>query len=175
MQNGITEEGNNVVVANKKKDRKKKKEKEKKDPVSTVKRDESDDQTTGSHESTAILPEVERKLSKEERKAAKKVAKEAVKRASKSTAQLAGASTAASPIAIATATYTQSTELTAIPQLSIDSFIKEHSISIDDPHASNLRPITEFSYLPPNSFDFSKFKIPSPIQAATWPFTLSWI
>ncbi|KAI5802332.1 ATP-dependent RNA helicase DBP3 [Pyronema domesticum] len=71
-----------------------------------------------------------------------------------------------------TATYTQSAELTAVSNETIDAFLKEHSVFVEDPHKLNLRPITEFKYLPPNEFDFTKFKIPSPIQAATWPYTL---
>lgn len=112
------------------------------------------------------------KLSKEERKALKKAAK-ASKSSSSTPAATGSVSSSAPKVAISTESYTQSSELTAVPQSTIDAYMKEHSITITDPHNSNLRPITAFSYLPANSFDFSKFTSPTPIQAATWPFTLS--
>ncbi|TGZ83605.1 DEAD-domain-containing protein [Ascodesmis nigricans] len=109
-------------------------------------------------------------LSKEERRALKKAAK--VAKSSSSIPATNGASSTAK-VAISTENYTQSSELTDVPQATIDAYMKEHSITITDPHNLNFRPITNFSYLPPNSFDFSKFEAPTPIQAATWPFTIS--
>jgi len=165
MENGVAE----VTAAEKKKKDKKEKKKEKKA------RAESDATATPE----TLEPSSKPKLSKEERKAAKKAAKEATKKLAGSKESITDAAfsthttMAAVVAARSTATYTQSAELTAVPNETIEAFLKEHSVFIDDPHKLNLRPITNFSYLPPNSFDFAKFKIPSPIQAATWPFTLA--
>ncbi|KAI5776627.1 ATP-dependent RNA helicase dbp3 [Geopyxis carbonaria] len=74
---------------------------------------------------------------------------------------------------ISTADYQQSADLTALPDATVQAYLKEHSIGISDPRSSNLRPITEFRFLPAHTFDFGGFAAPTPIQAATWPFTLS--
>jgi len=128
------------------------------------------------------------KPSKEERKAAKKAAKEARKKARKEAdgepngdASPSSLDTPAPPTTystpsgppIASSGYTENSELTSLPKSTIDEFLTKHAIAITDPHNSNLRPITSFSYLPSNSFDFTGFTSPTPIQAATWPFTLS--
>lgn len=128
------------------------------------------------------------KPSKEERKAAKKAAKEARKKAKKEAdgepngdASPSSLDTPAPPTTystpsgppIASSGYTEDSELTSLPKSTIDEFLTKHAIAITDPHNSNLRPITSFSYLPSNSFDFTGFTSPTPIQAATWPFTLS--
>ncbi|CUS11627.1 unnamed protein product [Tuber aestivum] len=133
-------------------------------------------------------PQLERP-SKEERKAARKAAKEAKKKArkeadSKSNRRAFSSTPSDTPVppvsysipsgppAISSG-YTENSELTSLPKPTIDGFLTEHAIAITDPHNSNLRPITSFSYLPSNSFDFTGFTSPTPIQAATWPFTLS--
>jgi ATP-dependent RNA helicase DBP3 len=159
-----------VVNGNTKEKKEKKKKKDRKRKTKTS-------STTETHANTEV--EAERKLSKEERRAAKKAAKAAKTADSKATspAGAPAATTTSTPtpttLPSTTDSYTQSTELSAVPSATIEAFLKEHSVSIEDPHNSNLRPIVEFSYLPPNKFDFSKFKKPSPIQAATWPFTLA--
>ena len=140
------------------KDKKKKEKKEKKEKKKGKEEGKAEDgDTTATPEETAGP-----KLSREERKAARKAAK-------KERQPVEAGPAAAS----ATATYTQCAELTAMPVEAIGAFLKEHAVFIDDPHRLNLRPITEFSFLPPNPFDFSKFATPSPIQAAAWPFALS--
>jgi len=124
------------------------------------------------------------KPSKEERKAAKKAAKEARKKAKKEAdgdASSSSLDTPAPPVTYSTPSgpptvssgYTENSELTSLPKSTVDEFLTKHAIAITDPHNSNLRPITSFSYLPSNSFDFTGFTSPTPIQAATWPFTLS--
>lgn len=128
-------------------------------------------------------------LSKEDRKAtkaAKRAAKEA-KRAAKVKSALEDAEvldvedgSVALPPAVMGSTpptssvgYTENTKLTTLPKATVDEYLAKTQISINDPQMSNLRPITSFSYLPPNPFDLSKFSAPTPIQAGTWPFTLS--
>ena len=72
--------------------------------------------------------------------------------------------------------YTEDPGLTALPQTDIDRFLADNFISITDPLPSSsvLRPLTAFSYLPvtdpAQKAPFKKFKAPTPIQAAAWPF-----
>ena len=158
-----------VVVSEEKEEKKEKKEKKDKKEKKEKKEKKS---KTPSTETTPATETGEPKLSKEERKAAKKAAKAA---AASAAPVVAAAAVPLLKALTATSTegYTQSDSLTAIPEATIQEYLKEHSITIDDPNKSNLRPVTEFSHLPPNAFDFTAFKTPSPIQAATWPFTLS--
>ena len=70
--------------------------------------------------------------------------------------------------------YKQSDELSALPQSTIDEFYKKHTIDVQGD--LKLRPILEFNYagLPNNMLEVVKnFANPTPIQAATWPITLS--
>ena len=72
--------------------------------------------------------------------------------------------------------YEQHPELTALPEAEIQSFLSSKFIDIKDPSSSSpLRPITEFSHLPKASQTpaFLKFKSPTPIQSAAWPFLFS--
>jgi ATP-dependent RNA helicase DBP3 len=72
--------------------------------------------------------------------------------------------------------YTESAALKGLDQTLIDRFIAENFISISDPTSAtqSLRPIINFSYLPAmdagHEAPFEKFKAPTPIQAAAWPF-----
>ncbi|KAF8459368.1 P-loop containing nucleoside triphosphate hydrolase protein [Terfezia claveryi] len=126
-----------------------------------------------------------KKLSKEERKASK-VAKKAVKKSVEnnttstngSSDKASGSSTAAT----SSGTYTEHPELSAVPQLTIDEYLKKNFISSTDPlKAPQLRPFTKFPYLPiedetqQKSFlNFtSGFAAPTPIQAAVWPYLLA--
>lgn len=75
-------------------------------------------------------------------------------------------------------TYTQSSDLSNLPQSEIDEFLSKNFITITDPKSSTnvLRPIVDFSYLPitdpAQRAPFKDFKAPTPIQAAAWPFLL---
>lgn len=75
--------------------------------------------------------------------------------------------------------YLQDAKLTAYSQDTIDAYLAENFISITDPATtkSTLRPIIKFSHLPNTdstiSAHFEKFKSPTPIQAAAWPFLFS--
>lgn len=85
------------------------------------------------------------------------------------------------PSSSSSAGYVQAADLTALPQSSIDSFLSEHTVTIEDRTTSTstppLRPLTKFAYLPtypgvrPGFFD--SFKAPTSIQAVTWPYLLS--
>ena len=186
--NGAVEEEQGAKGKDEKKKEKKDKKREKKERKAREKEgraivaveDVMDMDVVGTLEAQPQLG----KPSKEERKAAKKAAKEARKKAKKESDDGASSSsldTPAPPITYSTPSgpptvssgYTENSELTSLPKSTIDEFLTKHAIAITDPHNSNLRPITSFSYLPSNSFDFTGFKSPTPIQAATWPFTLS--
>ncbi|KFA81975.1 hypothetical protein S40288_04385 [Stachybotrys chartarum IBT 40288] len=81
----------------------------------------------------------------------------------------------------ASATYTQTMSLTNVPQADIDAFLSTNQIVITDPinDTISLRPVTEFHHLPSTNLlekkpsPFAGYKVPTPIQAASWPFTLS--
>ena len=74
------------------------------------------------------------------------------------------------------AAYQEDSDLAALPQTEIDSYLAKNFISIVDPEPLSppLRPLTHFSYLPienpAHRVPFEKFKAPTPIQAAAWPF-----
>ncbi|KAG1051179.1 hypothetical protein G6F43_006598 [Rhizopus delemar] len=70
--------------------------------------------------------------------------------------------------------YVQNKELSALPQSTIDDYMKKHNIDIQGD--LKLRPILEFKQagLPANILEVVKnFANPTPIQAATWPISLS--
>lgn len=77
--------------------------------------------------------------------------------------------------------YQQTAALSAVPQADIDAFLQKEQITVTDPKTSenSLRPILEFTQLPPTDLltkkgsPFANYKAPTPIQAASWPFTLS--
>lgn len=76
-------------------------------------------------------------------------------------------------------TYTEDSNLSALPQSEIDSFLTTNFITITDPLSTSatLRPLTKFDYLPISDpaqrAPFKDFKAPTPIQAAAWPFLLA--
>ncbi|KAG7139772.1 ATP-dependent RNA helicase DBP3 like protein [Verticillium longisporum] len=84
---------------------------------------------------------------------------------------------AAPGAAVASASYTQSAALTALPQADIDAYLAEQSIVIGDDKSTNLRPVLAFNQLPVTDLlaksPFAAYTKPTPIQAASWPFTLS--
>ncbi|KAJ6790255.1 hypothetical protein PWT90_10101 [Aphanocladium album] len=77
--------------------------------------------------------------------------------------------------------YQQTATLNGVAQSDIDAFLSTNQIIITDPRTSEatLRPILEFAQLPPTELltkkgsPFANYKAPTPIQAASWPFTLS--
>ncbi|KAK7430690.1 RNA-dependent ATPase [Neonectria magnoliae] len=78
-------------------------------------------------------------------------------------------------------TYVQTMALSNVPQADIDAFLATNEITITDPKtdAPTLRPILEFRHLPATNLlekkpsPFAAYKTPTPIQSASWPFTLS--
>ncbi|KKA27318.1 hypothetical protein TD95_005004 [Thielaviopsis punctulata] len=74
--------------------------------------------------------------------------------------------------------YKQSDALTAIPQADIDAFLAKNFVTIEDSESTTtLRPVLAFSHLPTSALlaknPFAKFSAPTPIQSASWPYTLS--
>ena len=74
--------------------------------------------------------------------------------------------------------YTQSDALTSLPQSEIDDFLTSKFVAITDPTSdSPLRPALSFDHLPSTPLlakkPFAAFPAPTPIQSASWPFTLS--
>ena len=76
--------------------------------------------------------------------------------------------------------YTQTLALSDRPQSEIDIFLSTQEINITDPEGPvSLRPVIEFHYLPSTNLlekrpsPFANYTVPTPIQAASWPFTLS--
>jgi len=176
---------------------KKKEKREKKEKKEKKMKKENGEKKTGEREEVVEESkptdddEEPKKLSKEERKAAKAAKKAAKKSAEDTTlttngssAKVSGFSTTLSRSISATSsgTYTEYPELSAIPQPTIDEYLKKNFISSTDPlKAPQLRPITKFTYVPiedeaqQKSFlNFtSGFAAPTPIQAAVWPYLLA--
>ncbi|KAK4165500.1 ATP-dependent RNA helicase [Cladorrhinum sp. PSN259] len=73
--------------------------------------------------------------------------------------------------------YKQSAALSAIPESEIEAFLKEKEIKITNASDSSLRPVIKFSQLPTTNLvskkPFASYSAPTPIQSASWPFTLS--
>ncbi|KAK2616170.1 RNA-dependent ATPase [Conoideocrella luteorostrata] len=77
--------------------------------------------------------------------------------------------------------YDQTISLSNVAQADIDAFMSTNQITITDPknETSTLRPVTEFRHLPSTNLlektpsPFANYKVPTPIQAASWPSTLS--
>ncbi|KAF8422690.1 P-loop containing nucleoside triphosphate hydrolase protein [Tirmania nivea] len=179
------------------KEKKEKKEhKEQKEKVKRVKTGKKSVEREEVIEKSKLADEDEepQKLSKEERKAAK-AAKQAAKNSAEDTtltingspAKASGSPTFATTLSPRTCvtslgTYKEHTELSSLPQSTIDEYLKKNFISSTDPlKAPKLRPITKFTYVPikdeiqQKSFlNFtSGFAAPTPIQAAVWPYLLA--
>lgn len=77
--------------------------------------------------------------------------------------------------------YVQTMSLSNVPQSEIDEYFSKNEIAITDPRntTGKLRPVTEFHHLPSTNLlekkpsPFASYKAPTPIQAASWPSTLS--
>ncbi|ROT36542.1 DEAD-domain-containing protein [Sodiomyces alkalinus F11] len=175
-----------------KEERRKEKEEEKKKrkEAKREKKRQEEEQKQGQEASpkdisnTEEHPEKERSEEKKEKKEKKKKAKKDKSEKSEATTSKAnGGDTEGSPAQNGTqahnGAYKQTPSLSALPQSVIDAFLAEQSISIDDPHntSPSPRPVLGFEHLPSTDLlrksPFAAYKTPTPIQAASWPFTLS--
>jgi ATP-dependent RNA helicase DBP3 len=74
--------------------------------------------------------------------------------------------------------YLQDSTLSTLPQSDIDSYLASRNIRVTDENAtqSTHRPIIKFKYLPVTDetqrAPFKTFDVPTPIQAASWPYLL---
>lgn len=88
---------------------------------------------------------------------------------------------AAAPVSASSGSYEQTAALSGLAQADIDAFLDTNQINITDPRTkeATLRPILEFAHLPPTELltkkgsPFANYKAPTPIQSASWPFTLA--
>lgn len=75
--------------------------------------------------------------------------------------------------------YQQTAALTAVPESEVKTFLEDNYITIHDQTnpSTTLRPILKFAHLPASRLlsknPFGTFTTPTPIQAASWPFSLS--
>lgn len=79
---------------------------------------------------------------------------------------------------LSTAAYVASPELAAVSQTQIDTYLSSNFVTVStSPQITSLRPIFEFQYLPEDvrrdPTPFTKFKSPTPIQSAAWPYLFS--
>lgn len=84
--------------------------------------------------------------------------------------------TLTSSVPVSTGKYTQSEELSSVPQSEIDSFFKENEVTVKDPANLNLRPLLSFEHISLTSEiqqEISKFPKPTPIQSVSWPYLLA--
>ncbi|KAG6165970.1 RNA-dependent ATPase [Claviceps purpurea] len=137
---------------------KKREKKEKKLRESAVEKQED----TADKEASETAEETTKKEKKE------KKSKPVIKSEAASTTLLSGA-------------YTQTISLSNVAQADIDEFFSTNQVTITDPkgETSSLRPVIEFHHLPATNLlekspsPFANYKAPTPIQAASWPSTLS--
>ncbi|KAI3549562.1 ATP-dependent RNA helicase DBP3 [Colletotrichum filicis] len=166
-----------------KKEKKEKKErkKEKKAKAAEVEEEEAPAAATESKEETEEDKAERKRLKKEkkEKKRKEKEAKEAESNGTSAAPAAAAAATASTPTASILGGYEEVTALKALPQSDLDAFLAAENITVTDPITSNaaLRSILEFAHLPKTDLvkknPFSAYKKPTPIQSASWPYTLS--
>lgn len=165
----------------KKEKKDKKREKKEKRKAEAEAEDDAEPETTAN--AADELSEEQKKADKAARKAAKKAKKEKKAAAAASTNETEEEKPAKKQKAVSgssgSSKYEQTDALSSIPQADIDAFLSTNQIVITDPRTktNTLRPITEFAQIPATALiaknPFSKYTKPTPIQSASWPFTLS--
>ncbi|TFA99541.1 ATP-dependent RNA helicase DBP3 [Trichoderma ghanense] len=142
-----------------KKDKKDKKDKKEKKQNDEGNQQAAEEQPEGMDIDQDEKPAEDKKKSKKDRKASKPAAQEASSGRE----------------------YVQTMSLSNVPQSEIDEYLSKNEIVITDPRntTGKLRPVTEFHHLPSTNLlekkpsPFAGYKVPTPIQAASWPSTLS--
>ncbi|QPC77124.1 hypothetical protein HYE68_007876 [Fusarium pseudograminearum] len=112
---------------------------------------------------------------------AAEVSEEAPKKKSKKEKKTTITESSSNSEAPSSGSYTQTMALSNVPQAEIDEFLSKNEIHITDPKTETvtLRPVLEFHQLPATNLlekkpsPFANYKAPTPIQSASWPFTLS--
>ncbi|KAF9882483.1 ATP-dependent RNA helicase dbp3 [Colletotrichum karsti] len=160
-----------------KKERKKEKEEKKKRKEEKRSKKESAEECPAAADEDKMDVDEDDKAEKKKQKKEKKEKKKREQQEKEAASN--GSSDKPTETVLAGADYAQSAALTGLPQADIDAFMTAEVITVTDPtnKSSDLRPILEFSYLPQTELikknPFSAYKKPTPIQSASWPFTLS--
>lgn len=163
-----------------KKDKKEKKEKKekKRKAKELAEQQDGDNADEMDVDAPAEAPATEEPDTKEEKKSKKDKKDKKDKKEKKSKkSKTEGEATEAAPTATdsSSGNYQQTAALSAVPQAEVDEFLTSNHITINP--ASTLRPILKFAHLPPSRLlsrgPFSTFTTPTPIQAASWPFSLA--
>ncbi|KAF4344183.1 ATP-dependent RNA helicase DBP3 [Fusarium beomiforme] len=173
-----------------KKERKEKKKKEKK-------RKTEEEETPADKVGDSEAERAERKKAKKEKKKEKKAKAVAAEESAETTEAAeeapkekkskrdkkvkAVAESSSDDEADSTGAYVQTMSLSNVPQAEIDEFLSKNQITITDPKTDKvtLRPVLQFQQLPATNLlekrpsPFANYKAPTPIQSASWPFTLS--
>ncbi|ORX56338.1 DEAD-domain-containing protein [Hesseltinella vesiculosa] len=113
-------------------------------------------------------------VDKSEKKKAKKDKKEKKEKKEKKAEHTRANTTTSALATLADYKYEQDPQLSQLPQATIDAFLKENAVDVQGD--LKLRPILSFTHtrLPDNVMHvFQKFEKPTPIQATTWPISLS--
>ncbi|KAI1071291.1 hypothetical protein LB507_009500 [Fusarium sp. FIESC RH6] len=125
--------------------------------------------------------EKKQKQAEAETEASADVSEEPPKKKSKKEKTKTPAESSSDAEAPSSGSYTQTIALSNVPQSEIDEFLTKNEIYITDPKTETvtLRPVLEFHQLPATNLlekkpsPFANYKAPTPIQSASWPFTLS--
>lgn len=167
----------------KKEKKEKKKEKKRKAEAAPAPADDSDEVMEDKDEAEAKAQKKARKEEKKKLKEAKKAKPATEEKAEEAPKLKKEKKNKSAPAATSSGAngYEQTATLNGVAQAKIDEFLKTNQITITDPRTSEatLRPILEFAHLPPTDLltkkgsPFANYKAPTPIQAASWPFTLS--
>lgn len=128
-------------------------------------------QTNGAVEddSAILTPNESMKKEKKERKKKKRKAQDIE---SHETPQLENRE----PKSSESTNYVQDEELTSLSNKGVQEYLSSNFISITGPRSDELRSVSRFNYLPPDSrypFIFKGFDKPTPVQAAAWPWLLA--
>ncbi|KKY39645.1 putative atp-dependent rna helicase dbp-3 [Diaporthe ampelina] len=168
----------------KKKDKKEKKDKKDK---KTKDKEQSDEQNGVEAAAAAAMDldvptdaPVDEQLTAKKEKKEKKDKKSKDKKDKKKDRRPDDEATAEPPVANgAPSKYQQTAALTAVPESEVKTFLENNYITIHDQTnpSITLRPVLKFSHLPTSRLlskkPFGTFTTPTPIQAASWPFSLS--
>lgn len=159
-----------------KKEKKEKKEKKRKEKELAEQLQDGDDKADEMDvDAPADAPVTDEPVAKEEKKSKKSKDKKSKKSSKAEVEASEDAPAADSTSTSAPGKYQQSASLSAVPQSEIDAFLASNYITINP--ASDLRPVLQFSHLPPSRLltqgAFKTFTAPTPIQSASWPFSLS--
>ncbi len=156
-----------------------------------LKEEEEKEEPEDKEEEEPSGEDVEKKAKKEKKEKKEKKAKKEKKHKDKTedagTPQDSSAEATDDSIdgpAPATGTYQQSDALATVSDDVVQAFLKKEQVAVYDPRApkapaavaAGLRPILEFAHLPRTPLTkkspFAAYKVPTPIQAASWPYTL---